>query len=232
MAKQINTHGNRCFSLKCCSIALPTSTLQSLLDFFNVVDFWLIHSQRCCITCQMLCSQCDSALSCCKNEVESFAPQQLNYCAALHGLWPAQRQNSHPRRVWVKLIFKNSCAVLTKNGWTPSVFVTDSNNKNNNNIETMTTRMWANVQRDGRPSECRWRPLSKAANFGWRPLLECRAVTLPRRELRWNLLGCPKRASKSQMLVRRSLPLWGYVGEALLFNNFFRLSIHALVAKI
>jgi len=28
------------------------------------------------------------------------------------------------------------------------------------------TRMWANAQRDGRPAECRWRPLFNAANFG------------------------------------------------------------------
>jgi len=39
--------------------------------------------------------------------------------------------------------------------------------------------MWANAQRDGRPDEYRWRPLLNAAKFGWRPLLECRAVTLP-----------------------------------------------------
>ena len=36
--------------------------------------------------------------------------------------------------------------------------------------------------------------LFNAAKFGWRPLLECRAVTLPRRETRWNLQGCPKLA--------------------------------------
>jgi len=48
------------------------------------------------------------------------------------------------------------------------------------------TRMWANVQRDGRPAEHRWRPLFNAAKFGWRPLLDCRAVTLPRSESRWN----------------------------------------------
>ena len=29
-----------------------------------------------------------------------------------------------------------------------------------------TTRMWANAQRDGRPAECRWRPLFNAAKFG------------------------------------------------------------------
>jgi len=28
------------------------------------------------------------------------------------------------------------------------------------------TRMWANAQRDGRPAECRWRPLFNAAKFG------------------------------------------------------------------
>jgi len=123
------------------------------------------------------------------------------------------------------------------------------------------TRMWADLQRDGRPAEYRKRPLLKAANFGWRPLLECRAVTLtiwengrlarkvnfapgkilsggkiprkwiycvpaqetakhrakfgwrplsdvgavtkPRRETRWNLLGCPKLANRSQELMGR-----------------------------
>jgi len=79
--------------------------------------------------------------------------------------------------------------------------------------EKTRTRMWANSQRDGRPAECRWRHLFNAANFGWRPLLECRAVTLPRRETRWNLLGCPKLANRSQRLVGRSSAyyedMWG-----------------------
>jgi len=44
--------------------------------------------------------------------------------------------------------------------------------------------MWANAQRDGRPAEHRWRPLFNAAKFGSRSLLDCRAVTLPRRESR------------------------------------------------
>ena len=42
--------------------------------------------------------------------------------------------------------------------------------------------MWANAQRDGHPAEYRWRPLFNDAKFGRHPLLECRAVTLPRRE--------------------------------------------------
>jgi len=48
------------------------------------------------------------------------------------------------------------------------------------------TRMWANAQRDGRPTEHRWRPLFNAAKFCWRSLLDCHAVTLPRRESHWN----------------------------------------------
>ena len=32
--------------------------------------------------------------------------------------------------------------------------------------------MWANAQPDGRPAEYRWRLLSNAAKFGWRPLLD------------------------------------------------------------
>jgi len=66
--------------------------------------------------------------------------------------------------------------------------------------------MWANAQRDGRPADYRWRPLFNAAKFGWHPLLECSAVTLPRRETRWNYLACPKLTKRSQPLVGRSSP--------------------------
>jgi len=83
--------------------------------------------------------------------------------------------------------------------------------------------MWANAKRDGRPAEHRWRPLLNAVKFGWRPLLECRAVTLPRRETRWNFLGCPKVTKRSQPLVGRSSPYCGdvWMEEILLLNNFF-----------
>ena len=66
--------------------------------------------------------------------------------------------------------------------------------------------MWANAQRDGRPAEYRWRPLFNAAKFGWRPLLECRAVMLPRCKTRWNYLRYPKLTKGSQRLVGRSSP--------------------------
>ena len=69
--------------------------------------------------------------------------------------------------------------------------------------------MWANGQRDGCPADYRWRPLFNAAKFGWRPLLEYRAVTLPRSETRWNLQRCPQLANASQPLVGRSSPYCG-----------------------
>jgi len=81
--------------------------------------------------------------------------------------------------------------------------------------------MWANAQRDGRPAEYRWRPLFNTAKFGWRPLLECRAVTLPRRKTRWNMQGCPKLANRSQPLMGRSSPYCEDVGDILLLNKFF-----------
>jgi len=81
--------------------------------------------------------------------------------------------------------------------------------------------MWANTQRDGRPAEYRWRSLFNAAKFGWRSLLECCAVTLPRREIRWNLLGCPKLANGSQPLVGRGSPYCEDMWERKCFLTFF-----------
>ena len=68
--------------------------------------------------------------------------------------------------------------------------------------------MWVNAQRDGRPAEYRWHLLFNAAKFGWLPLLECCAVTLPRCKTRWNLQGCPKLLNRSQPLVGRSSPYY------------------------
>jgi len=95
------------------------------------------------------------------------------------------------------------------------------------------TRTWANAQRDDRPAEYRWRALFNAAKFGWCPLLECRTVTLPRRESRLNLQGCPKLANRSQPLGRRSSPYYEDMwGRYQCLTSFFRLSIYASAAKI
>jgi len=58
--------------------------------------------------------------------------------------------------------------------------------------------------------------------FGSPPPSDVGAVTKLSRETRWNLLGCPKFANGSQLLVGRKFTvLWGHVEEILLFNKFF-----------
>ena len=73
--------------------------------------------------------------------------------------------------------------------------------------------MWANTQRHGRHAEYRWRPLFNAATFGWRPLLDCRSITMTRRKTRRNLHGCLKLPNRSHQLMGRSSPhcedIWG-----------------------
>ena len=72
--------------------------------------------------------------------------------------------------------------------------------------------MWANAQRDGRPAEYRCRPLFNDAKFGWRPLLG--AVTLPRRETRWNLAGVSQTPEPiSAVSGPKFAVLWGHVEE-------------------
>ena len=73
-------------------------------------------------------------------------------------------------------------------------------------------------------------PLFYAAKFGWRPLLECRTVMLPRREIHWNYLGCPKLTNRSQPLECQSSPYckdgWGDIAA-----SFYIVDTH-LIAKI
>jgi len=88
--------------------------------------------------------------------------------------------------------------------------------------------MWASAQRDGHPAEYRWRPLFNAAKFGLRSLLQCCAVMLPRRETRWNLLGCPKLANRSQLLVGQCSPYYEDTWRRYCcLTSFFQLSLHA-----
>jgi len=83
------------------------------------------------------------------------------------------------------------------------------------------------------PAEYRWRRLFNATKLGWRPLLQCRAVTRPRRETRWNLQGCPKLANRSQLLVGRSSPYCADMWRRYCcLTSFFRLSMRPLIAKI
>jgi len=81
--------------------------------------------------------------------------------------------------------------------------------------------MWANAQRDGRPDEYRWRPLFNAAKFSWRPLPECRAVTLSRRETGEIRRGAQTRQQISAVSRPKFTILLGHVEEVLLFNKIF-----------
>jgi len=74
------------------------------------------------------------------------------------------------------------------------------------------TRMWANAQRDGRPAErCRALCSKPQSLADATSTTRCRAVTLPRRDTRWNLQGCPKLANRSQPLGGRSSPYYGNI---------------------
>ena len=87
---------------------------------------------------------------------------------------------------------------------------------------TSGTRMWANAQRDGRPSEYRRCPLFNAAKFGWHPLLECRAVTLPKRKNPLKFSGVPQTRQQISAASRPKFTiLWVHVEEILLLNTFF-----------
>jgi len=90
---------------------------------------------------------------------------------------------------------------------------------------TFLTRMWANVQRDGRPAEYRWRPLFNAAKFGWHPLLQCRALACSNAAKTWNplkLAGVPQATGPiSAASGPKFTILWGRVDEILLLSKFF-----------
>jgi len=76
--------------------------------------------------------------------------------------------------------------------------------------------------------------LCSTPQVGWCPLIDCRAVTLPRRETRWNLQGCPKLANRSQPLVGQSSLYYEDMWRRYqcLTSFFFQLPIQALAAKI
>jgi len=91
-------------------------------------------------------------------------------------------------------------------------------------VKSITTRMWANAQRDDRPTGYRWRPLFNAAKFGWRRLLECRAVTLQLAKTRnpFKFAGVPQTNERiSAVSGPKFAILCGHVEEILLLNKFF-----------
>ena len=75
-------------------------------------------------------------------------------------------------------------------------------------------------------------PTDQRCKVWLRPLLECRAVALPRRETRWNFTGVPQTPEQiSAVSGQKFTILWGHVEEICCLTSFFQLSICALVAK-
>jgi len=93
--------------------------------------------------------------------------------------------------------------------------------------------MWANAQRDGRPAKYRWRPLFNAAVW----LTPTTRVSCSNAAKTRNPLKLSEVPQTNETTSAASGPkftiLCGHVEEILLLNKFFfRLSIHALIAKI
>jgi len=93
--------------------------------------------------------------------------------------------------------------------------------------------MWANAQRDGRLAEYRWPPVQRRKVWLTPTTrVPCSNAAKTRNPLKFT--GVPQ---TNETISAASGPkltiLWGHVEEILLLNEFFfRLSIHALVAKI
>jgi len=81
--------------------------------------------------------------------------------------------------------------------------------------------MWANAQRDGRPTEHRWRPLFNAAVW-LTPTTRVPCSNAAKRRNQLKLAGVPQ---TNQMIFAASGPkftiLWGHVEVTLLLNKFF-----------
>ena len=87
--------------------------------------------------------------------------------------------------------------------------------------------MWANAQRDGRPTKYRWRPLFNTAVWLMpTSRVQCsNAAKMPRNPLKFaGVLQTNETISAASGL--KFTILWGHVDEILLLNKFFfRLSI-------
>ena len=82
--------------------------------------------------------------------------------------------------------------------------------------------MWADAQRDGRPAECRWRPLFNAAVWLTPTTrVPCSNAAKTRNPLK----KLPRVPQTNEMISAASGPkftiLWGHVEKILLLNRFF-----------
>ena len=81
--------------------------------------------------------------------------------------------------------------------------------------------MWANAQRDGRPTEYRWRPLFNAAVWLTPTArLPCSNAAKTRNPLKFAGVPQTRRQISSASRPKFTI-LWGRVEKILLLNNFF-----------
>ena len=99
-------------------------------------------------------------------------------------------------------------------------------------IKSSKTRMWANAQRDGRPAECRCRPLFNAANWLTPTTrVPCSNAVKTRKPLKF--AGVPQINQRISAANGPKSPYCKNVwGRYCCLTNFFQLSIYALLAKI
>jgi len=92
--------------------------------------------------------------------------------------------------------------------------------------------MWVNAQPDGRPAEYRWRPMLNAAVW----LTPTTRVPCSNAAKTRNPLKLGGVLQTNETISAASRPMFtilrGHLEEISLLNNFFRLSIRAVVAKI
>ena len=87
--------------------------------------------------------------------------------------------------------------------------------------KNVTTRRWADAQRDGRPAKYRWRPLSNAAVWPAPTAgVPCSNAAKMRNSLK--LAGAPQTTGPiSAASGPKFSILWGHLEEILLLNKFF-----------
>jgi len=106
------------------------------------------------------------------------------------------------RTVWLtptaRVPCSNAANIEQRKTWTQSEFCTWQNSLRKARAPPLKNVYIYIVYQPGDGQTC--------ATFGWRPLSDVGAATKPTRETRWNLLGWPKYANRSQPLIGRSSP--------------------------
>ena len=130
-------------------------------------------------TCHCLRDELSYRKCCCKATHFTFTLSSLHWTLWAHNLLPVLMEIGYFSCNLQLQSYRYHCNIPTHNNYNIKTF--------NFSFKPAQTKMWADAQRDGRPAKYRWRPLFNAAKCG--PILDCRALRLPRRETGWNCRG-------------------------------------------